>query len=136
MRKGALLIFALAASLWAQAAYAVTLAGEVVGVADGDTLTLLTADKVQHRIRLDGIDAPERTQPYSQVAKQSLADMVHRKKVMAECPKKDRFGRAVCKVYVDGQDVGLTQLRHTASAAKQRIARRRNEVKRCTTAYR
>lgn len=100
----------LALAVFAQAADAVTLLGEVVAVADGDTLTLLTADKTQHRIRLDGIDAPERTQPYSQVAKQSLADMVYRQRVTGECPKTDRFGRYVCKVIVDGRDVGLAQI--------------------------
>lgn len=98
------------AVLWAQAVLAVTLTGDVVGVADGDTLTLLTADKVQHRIRIDGIDAPERTQPYSQVSKQSLSDMVYRQRVTADCPKRDRYGRSVCKVTVDGRDVGLTQI--------------------------
>jgi len=105
-----LLAFAVFAALGSQAASAVTLAGEVVGVADGDTLTLLTADRVQHRIRLDGIDAPERRQPYSQVAKQSLSDMVYQQRVTAECPKRDRYGRSVCKVTVDGRDVGLAQV--------------------------
>ena len=73
-------------------ACAVSLTGEVVGVADGDTITVLTADKSKHRIRIDGIDAPERTQPYSQRSKQSLSDMVHRQQVTAECSKIDRFG--------------------------------------------
>lgn len=79
-------------------------------MADGDTITLLTADKVQHRIRLDGIDAPERAQPYSQVAKRSLSDMVYRHQVTAECSKRDRFGRYVCKVLIDGRDVSLAQI--------------------------
>ena len=76
-------------------------------MADGDTLTLLTADKVQHRVRIDGTAAPERTQPYSRVAKQSLSDMVYRREVTVECAKVDRYGRDVCKVLIDGQDVGL-----------------------------
>lgn len=101
---------ALVVAIWAPAALAVTLTGEVVGVADGDTITLLTADKVRHRIRLDGIDAPERRQPYSQVSRQSLADMTHRQLVTADCPKRDRYGRQVCKVLVEGRDVGLAQI--------------------------
>ena len=49
----------------------VVLSGRIVALADGDTLTLLDADKRQHRIRLDGIDAPERTQPYSQISRKN-----------------------------------------------------------------
>jgi len=99
------------AILFAPVAVAFTLTGEVVGVADGDTLTLLTADKVQHHVRIDGIDAPERTQPHSQVSKQSLSDMVYRRAVIAECSKVDRYGREVCKVMIEEQDVGLMQIR-------------------------
>ena len=85
--------------------------GTVVAVADGDTLTLLDASRTQHRIRLDGIDAPERTQPYGQRARQSLAALAHGRAARADCPKVDRYGRAVCRVYVDGVDVGLEQIR-------------------------
>ena len=85
--------------------------GTVVGVADGDTLTLLDASKTQHRIRLDGIDAPERTQPHGQRARQSLAQLAHGRAAHADCPKVDRYGRAVCRVMVDGVDVGLEQVR-------------------------
>ena len=91
------------------AAVAVDLTGKVVAIADGDTLTLLV-DKTQHRIRLDGIDAPERTQPYSQRARQSLDDMAKGRKVTAHCSKVDRYGRHVCQVVVDGIDVGLEQI--------------------------
>lgn len=103
-------ILCLTAALWAPAAFAVVLTGEVVGVADGDTITLLIADQVRHRIRVDGIDAPERTQPYSQVSKRSLSDMVYRQQVTADCTKRDRYGRDVCKVMIDGRDVGLVQI--------------------------
>jgi endonuclease YncB( thermonuclease family) len=85
--------------------------GKVVGVADGDTLTLLDGARRQHRIRLDGIDAPERMQPFGQRARQSLVTLAHGRAAQADCPKTDRYGRAVCRVVVDGVDVGLEQVR-------------------------
>jgi endonuclease YncB( thermonuclease family) len=93
------------------AAGAVERVGTVVGIADGDTLTLLDESRTLHRIRIDGIDAPERSQPYGQRARQSLADLAHGRSARAECPKSDRYGRIVCRVTVDGVDVGLEQLR-------------------------
>ena len=101
----------LAVFLWPLSAAAVEWVGTVVGIADGDTLTLLDGGKTTHRIRIDGIDAPERTQPYGQRARQSLADLAHGRSARAECPKSDRYGRAVCRVLVDGVDVGLEQVR-------------------------
>lgn len=102
------MLMALASPL---AAFSAEWHGTVVGVSDGDTLTLLDANKTQHRIRLDGIDAPERTQPYGQRARQSLAALAHGRVASADCPKVDRYGRAVCRVYIDGVDVGLEQIR-------------------------
>lgn len=54
-----------------------TFTGQVVGVADGDTLTVMNTAKVQQRIRLAGIDAPERAQPFGQRSKQQLSDLVY-----------------------------------------------------------
>ena len=51
---------ALALVCWTLACHADAITGRVVGVADGDTVTVLDADKVQHKIRLAGIDAPEK----------------------------------------------------------------------------
>ena len=93
------------------AALSAELDGTIVAVSDGDTVTLLDANKTQHRIRIDGIDAPERSQPYGQRARQSLAALAHGRAARADCPKVDRYGRAVCRVYVDGVDVGLEQIR-------------------------
>ncbi|HKO67528.1 MAG TPA: thermonuclease family protein [Burkholderiaceae bacterium] len=92
-------------------AVAVELDGTIVGVADGDTVTLLDTSRTQHRIRLDGIDAPERTQPHGQRSRQSLAALAHGRIAHADCPKVDRYGRAVCRVIVEGVDVGLEQIR-------------------------
>jgi endonuclease YncB( thermonuclease family) len=85
--------------------------GRVVAVADGDTLTVLDGDRVTHKLRIDAIDAPERSQPYGERARQSLAGLAHGRTAHAHCPKIDRYGRAVCRVTVDGVDVGLEQVR-------------------------
>ena len=57
-------------------AHADVLLGHVVAVSDGDTITLLDANKQRHVIRLMGIDAPEKAQAYGQKAKESLSDLV------------------------------------------------------------
>jgi endonuclease YncB( thermonuclease family) len=58
-----------------------TLQGKVVSVADGDSLTVLDNNKTQHKIRLQGIDAPEKAQAFGQKSKQSLHQLVHNKQV-------------------------------------------------------
>lgn len=93
---------ALSTNLWAQ-----NLTGDVVAIADGDTLTVLDTDRVQHKIRLAGIDAPERKQPFGQRSRQRLADLVFRKQVEVETQKKDRYGRTIGKVMHQGRDVNL-----------------------------
>ncbi len=81
--------------------------GTVVGVSDGDTITVLDDSKKQHKIRLSGIDAPEKGQAFGQRAKEYLSDRVYRKSVVVEGDKTDRYGRTVGKVVVDGRDVCL-----------------------------
>jgi endonuclease YncB( thermonuclease family) len=81
------------------------LTGDVVKIADGDTLTLLTADKEQVKIRLAEIDTPERKQPYYQKAKQALADRVFRETIAVEIIDWDRYGRAVGKISLNGEHV-------------------------------
>jgi len=85
--------------------------GNVVGVTDGDTITVLDADKVQHKIRLTGIDAPEKKQPFGNRSKQSLSDMVFNKTVTVETDMRDRYGRELGKVLAGGKDVNLEQVR-------------------------
>lgn len=96
--------------LFAFACNAETITGNVVGVADGDTITVLDADKVQHKIRLAGIDAPEKKQAFGNRSKESLSDLVFDKTVNVETEKRDRYGRQVGKVLVNGQDVNLVQV--------------------------
>jgi endonuclease YncB( thermonuclease family) len=89
---------------------AATLQGKVVNVADGDTLTVLDDQKIQHKIRLQGIDAPEKSQPYGQKSKQSLSKLVNNQLVTVEFQKKDKYGRTVGKVLLNGKDICLEQI--------------------------
>lgn len=84
--------------------------GAFVGTADGDNLTILDGFNKQHRIRLSGIDAPEKAQPFGERSKQNLARLVLNRPAMADCPKRDRYGRQVCVVRVNDADVALGQL--------------------------
>jgi endonuclease YncB( thermonuclease family) len=90
---------------------AATIQGKVVGVADGDTLTLLDANNTQHKIRLQGIDAPEKAQAFGLKSKQVLHKLVHSKHVTVEFQKKDKYGRTVGKVVLNGLDVCLEQIK-------------------------
>ncbi len=91
-------------------AHAETITGRVVGVADGDTITVLDADKVQHKIRLSGIDAPEKKQAFGNRSKESLSDLAFDKTVNVETSKRDKYGRQIGKVLVNGRDVNLVQV--------------------------
>ena len=84
--------------------------GKVVGVSDGDTITVLDASNKQHKIRLDGIVAPESAQDYGSRAKQSLSDLVFGKTVTVISQKKDRYGRVLGTVTLDGKDINLEQV--------------------------
>lgn len=92
------------------AVHAETVTGQVVGVTDGDTITVLDADKVQHKIRLAGIDAPEKKQAFGNRSKESLSDLVFDKTVNVETDKRDRYRREIGKVLVNGRDVNLVQV--------------------------
>ena len=93
-------------------AHAELLAGRVVKVADGDTITILDSSNTQHKIRLSGIDAPERKQAFGDRSRQALADAVAGRDVVIDWNKRDRYKRIVGKVLVSGQDINLQQVRN------------------------
>lgn len=101
----------LAASAISFAAAAHTIEGRVVRVSDGDTVTLLDGSHAQRRIRLAGIDAPEKAQPYGGASTRHLSGMVFGESVSVEYKKHDRYGRIVGKVLKDGHDASLEQIR-------------------------
>jgi endonuclease YncB( thermonuclease family) len=85
--------------------------GKIVGITDGDTVTILTVDNWQVKIRLAEIDTPERKQPYGSRSKQALSDLVFGKQVTAKVVTVDRYGRNVARLYVDGLDVNREMIR-------------------------
>lgn len=97
--------------------------GKVVAIADGDTLTVL-ADRQQVKIRVAGIDAPEKNHAFGQRSKEHLSDCAFDKVVIIDWKKIDRYGRTIGKVSADGVDCGLRQVKdgmawHYKSYAKE-----------------
>ncbi len=93
------------------AAFADSLTGKVIKITDGDTLYVLDGNYEQHKIRLAGIDAPERKQAYGLASRKHLASIVAGKQVTVEYQKRDRYGRIVGKVLLDGVDACLGQVK-------------------------
>lgn len=88
------------------------LQGKVIRVADGDTITILIEPiKLDMPIRLSGIDAPEKKgMAFGEASKKSLSDLAFGKTAVVEWGKKDKYGRIVGKVRIDGQDINLVQV--------------------------
>ena len=83
----------------------------VVGITDGDTFTVINRDKLQLKIRIIGIDAPEKNQPFGSRAKQALSDLIYGKTIDIDVQYQEKWGRYAAKVYTpDGKDVALLML--------------------------
>lgn len=108
MKKFTAFVFA---ALLCQGVFAGTISGRVVGVSDGDTITVFDGTSQTHKIRLSGIDAPEKAQPFGQRSKASLSGMVYGKTVNVVFDERDRYGRIVGKVMLGSRDVNLEQIR-------------------------
>ena len=111
MKKFLTLLFVLLNFVVSGVSAETILDGWVVEVADGDTLTVLDAQKKQHKIRLLGIDAPEKAQPFGQKSKESLSGLAFQKQVQVRSSKQDRYGRTVGQVFVGNMDVCLEQVK-------------------------
>ncbi|WP_035053292.1 thermonuclease family protein [Andreprevotia chitinilytica] len=99
------------------------LSGEVVSVTDGDTVTLLDGEQRQYKLRLAFIDAPEKSQPFGQAAKQHLSDLVYRKRVSATVIDVDRYQRGVAVIDVAGASANYAQVAAGLAWHYQRYAR-------------
>jgi endonuclease YncB( thermonuclease family) len=99
MNTGARSLFLAAILLAARPAPGAEIVGRVVGISDGDTITVLDSTKTQHKVRLAGIDASEKAQRFGERSNQNLSRLVFGKDVRADCYKRDRYGRDVCRVW-------------------------------------
>ena len=116
---------AVASMLAAQvaAASAAEIAGRVVGITDGDTLTLLDEARRQVRVRLAEIDTPERRQPYGDRARQALSDLAFGKAVRVDVQDTDRYGRAIGRVRKGAVDVNAEMVRRGAAWVYRQYSR-------------
>jgi len=108
--------------LAAAGAPAAELHARVVGVADGDTITVVDASHEKYKVRLAGIDAPEKGQAWGDAARRNLAALVFGKPVTVLWHERDRYGRLVGRVDLalpgtcgkpdcaSVEDVGLAQV--------------------------
>ena len=87
------------------------LRGRVVGVADGDTLTVLDAWRQQIKVRLAEIDAPEKAQPYGQRSKQALSGLCYGREAIVDHTGRDRYGRTIGRVRCGGVDANAGQIK-------------------------
>lgn len=122
----ALSIAWLTAALVALPAHGETLAGKVVGITDGDTLTVLI-DHREVKVRVAGIDAPEKRQSFGQRSTEHLSVCAFGKAASIEWSKMDRYGRTIGKVIAGGVDCGLRQIElgmawHYKAYAKEQSA--------------
>lgn len=84
-----------------------TVTWKVVGVSDGDTLTALDEANTQHKVRLHGIDAPEIAQPFGTKSREALGRLTVKKTATLHLRGRDRYGRDLARVEVDGKDVNV-----------------------------
>jgi endonuclease YncB( thermonuclease family) len=119
--------------------------GKVIAVADGDTLTLLDANRQRHTIRLADIDAPESCksrgrreddpspaacqgrpgQPFSDKARIALRSMTIGRDAQLDCREADRYGRAICRVFIGRLDVNAELVRQGLAWYETRYGRDR-----------
>lgn len=79
--------------------------GRTVKVSDGDTVTILSAEKREVKIRLYGIDAPESKQPHGEAARSALAALVAGQQMEADVLDVDQYGRSVGLIKTGGADI-------------------------------
>ena len=120
MKTLMLSVLAALLALASLATSAADLTGKVVGISDGDTLTLLVPDGAsfkQIKVRLGEIDTPESRQPYGQRAKQALSDLAYNQQARVVVQDTDRYGRTVGRVYVGSVDVNAEMVKQGAAWA-------------------
>ena len=84
---------------------------KVVSISDGDTFTAINSDNLQLKIRIWGIDAPEKKQAFGNKSKEFLSSLIFGKTISIDVQSKDRYGRLLAYVYSpEGKDVSLLMI--------------------------
>jgi endonuclease YncB( thermonuclease family) len=115
----------LVALLIPRTALATDFSGSVVSVLDGDTIEVLHSTRAE-RIRLNGIDCPEKGQAYGKRVKQAASELVFGKQVTLETFGKDKYGRTIADVLLP--DGGLERLETEARGAKRGFWKSTNPI--------
>ena len=108
------------------------LTGKVISVADGDTITILDSSNRQHKIRLYGIDTPEKKQDFGKTAKKYTASLTAGKKIKVTAYDTDRYGRTVGVVEVNGLNVNRKLIESGYAWQYRRIAKSHSVVIGCS----
>lgn len=77
---------------------------------DGDTLHVTSAEGKSLKVRIAGIDTPERGQAYWRVARSHLIELAQAEELRLACYKKDQYERSICRVWSGGRDVAASLL--------------------------
>lgn len=86
--------------------------GKVVAVYDGDTYEILTQDNQNIKVRMEGIDAPEKEMPFHKVAKQYLSKLIFNKQVYLNKTGEDAYGRTLGYTYLEDEtNINLEMLK-------------------------
>lgn len=107
----------------APAAYSDQLTGKVVGISDGDTITILTEQNERIKIRLAEIDAPEKYQPWGQKSKQALSDLIFSLNVTVESVGKDRYERPLGTIFLKHVNINKHMVEHGNAWAYEKYVR-------------
>lgn len=84
----------------------------VVRVVDGDTIIVVGQDNIKQTLRFDGIDAPEKDQPFGAEATEFVENLLDDKRVSLDNVDRDKYGRLLANVYVDSRWVELEIIQH------------------------
>jgi micrococcal nuclease len=106
----------------------VQITGKVVGVTDGDTVTLRTEDQTL-KVRLTGIDTPERGQPFGTRAKQALSGKVFGKTISLNSSGEDRYERTLGEIMLDGSSINEWLVREGMAWWYERYAPRETRLR-------
>lgn len=118
-----IVILAIAINACSVGAVSDEIEGKVVSVADGDTITVLGPNNNQHKIRLAGIDCPERKQAWGNKARQAVSDLVFGEHVSVFTQSKDRYDRLIGVVYVNGTNVNQELVKYGNCWVYERYAK-------------